>query len=553
MRVDEAGRLPSWVIPPSVIALGFAAAATSLANGFALDDQPIILANPRVHTLLPPWRYLQQTYWPPEIVGALYRPFAILGFSLEWRAGGGAPWLYHAVSVLLYLATILVVYRLAAELLPPAAAAITAALFAVHPVHVEAVANVVGQPEIAVALLEVAATLWFVWARRQGDLVTRDRGVIAALYLVACFTKEHGIMLPGLLLAAELTLIRDPRPVVDRLRRLVPLGGLLGLVGIAFLAGRTAVLGGLAGDAANVAIRGAGAGDRIVTMLGVIPHWCRLLWAPWHLQADYMPRELTRAAGMGPPQWLGAGLCAGLAWLGWRSREKSPVTTFGVLWVAITLFPVSNLLVPTGILLAERTLFSPSVGAMMALGGLVPLVDQRLRLAGRWARGPAIAALLVLVGAWTWRSAARAPVWRDNDTLYRQTLADAPRSYKVHWDYARLLARAGRPEEASREYGAALGLFRGDPALLAEIADARREAGSCEGAIPLYREAVMLAPEAWVSRTRLILCLARTGDLAAARTEMAVLAARGEGNATRVAQEIEEIARQLPLTRSKAP
>ncbi|MGH7702575.1 MAG: tetratricopeptide repeat protein, partial [Gemmatimonadales bacterium] len=150
-------------------------AAPSLSNGFAYDDVPIIQNNARVHTLASPWTYASQTYWPAAQDPSLYRPLTIWLYAVQWALGHGAPWLFHLVSVALYLAVCLALYALARALLPFPAAWLATALFIVHPVHVEAVANVVGQAELTVGLATMLAVGLYLRARRQGPPGTATR------------------------------------------------------------------------------------------------------------------------------------------------------------------------------------------------------------------------------------------------------------------------------------------------------------------------------------------------------------------------------------------
>ena len=118
---------------------------TSLRNGFALDDVHIIVENARVHTLDSFWRLFAQTYWPPEEGASLYRPLTMLAFAIQWVTGNGSPLVFHIFSSVLFAATCVAFYFLADELTSTRVALVAGALFAVHPVHVEVFANVVGQ------------------------------------------------------------------------------------------------------------------------------------------------------------------------------------------------------------------------------------------------------------------------------------------------------------------------------------------------------------------------------------------------------------------------
>ena len=104
--------------------------------------------------------------------------------------GDGAPWVFHAVNIALYVCLAVAVLRLARAAMSETAAIVAAALFAVHPVHVEAVANVVALSELIAALAMVLAVTIYVERRRTGPLRGRDIAGLAALYAVACFAKE---------------------------------------------------------------------------------------------------------------------------------------------------------------------------------------------------------------------------------------------------------------------------------------------------------------------------------------------------------------------------
>jgi hypothetical protein len=513
----------------AVLALG--ASVTSLGSGFAMDDLPVVLNNPRIHTLSEPWIYFSQTYWPPGQGPALYRPLTILAFAIEWAVGGGAPMIFHLVNTLCYAAASVVVLWLALEALPLPAAFLTAALFAVHPVHVEAVGNVVGQPEILVGILVSSAVAWYLHARRFGPLRARDSVLLGALYAAALLTKEHAIVLPGLIVCAELLVVSDGTSLRRRLEGLVPilLGFAAVLVGVWSV--RTLVTGGLVGRDIHPAFRDGHLETRLWTMLGVVPEWLRLLLLPMRLSADYNPQEIPVAAGFGWRAFTGLAVLAIAAGLVVRSWRRRPVMAFGILWVVLTLFPVSNLLLPTGILLAERTLFLPSVGAMLAVGatagGLLPAL-QSLAPARR---------TLVLAGLWTvvvvglLRSALRQPVWRDNQTLFAQTVRDAPTSYKAVAAHAVMLLETGQDTAGLREYRTALSIYPDDPNLFLDLGNWYLGKGRCEDALESYARVLELAPGHWAATSRSVLCLIHLDRLDQARAMAQTAVSRGDEGA----------------------
>ncbi|HVE77917.1 MAG TPA: tetratricopeptide repeat protein [Gemmatimonadaceae bacterium] len=514
-------RRPGWLAPAALVALALAASLTGLANGFTFDDVPIVQDNARVHTLSRWWEIFAMPYWPAEHLGGLYRPLTTLGFALQWAAGGGRPVAFHAASILLYVAVTIAVWRLAALLLAREAAWVAAALFAVHPVHVEAVGNVVGQAEVLVALPMILGVALYIRARRAGPLRWRTVAALLGLHAVACLLKEHGILLPGLLLAAELTVVADARPASARARALLPLFAAMAAVGVLFIIVRSAVPTVLEAQRAVAPMADFGLGGRFLTMLQVLKEWARLLLWPAHLSADYSPQELEvvdRISLALVPSLVIAGALVALVIAVWR---RAPVAALGVAWAAIMLVLVSNLVVPAGILLAERTLFMPSVGVVLALGAGYAAAERRARDAGPAARGAGVALLAGLLVAGVWRSADRQRVWRDNPTLFAQTVLDAPLSYNAHRLLAIELFRVHKDAQAEREMRVAMLLFDRDPVLFEDLAARYQLAGMCQHAVPLYEKAIALDPRRRKPRGYLADCLIQLG-----RFEEAAAAAR---------------------------
>ena len=512
-------------VAAAVLVVAIAASATSLGNGFTYDDRPLIVENERVHSLSGVPRLFGQTYWPQQNGAALYRPVTMTLFAVQWAAGDGSPKIFHAVNVLLYALVAVAVAALLLELLGRdrrghVIALASAALFAAHPVHVEAVGNVVGQSELVVALALITATIIYLRARARGVLDAPRIVAIVALYLVACMSKEHAVVFPALLLAAEVTILYSTQAAGTRRRALASIG-ILGVAGLAFLGLRASVVGGITGEFAHLAWGDATVGDRVLTMLRVAPEWVRLLLWPARLSADYSPRqievvhEFTSAAFTGALVVIGVAAIAALSWRRW------PMITFGILWAAIALLPVSNLIVASGVLLAERTLFLPSVGVVIAVAGVLHMIAERLSFETlpRWRRSAAFAVLTLIVVAGTMRSAQRQRIWRDNPTFFAQMLEDAPLSYRAHWARGAQLFDAGDKQEGEIELRLAAELFPRDPDLIEDLASRYLRAGLCVPAVPRFRQVLEMVPERSSSRMGLVACLLRDGNHAAAAAE----------------------------------
>ncbi|HEU4614770.1 MAG TPA: hypothetical protein VFS15_21910 [Kofleriaceae bacterium] len=502
---------------PSVALLALLGSVIGIVNKFAYDDHYIIELSSTVHALHDWWREFGRSYWPKNAGGDGYRPLTVIAYKVEWAIGHGSPIAFHAANILLYAATSVLVYVVARRMLPLWAAWLVAALFAVHPVHVEAVANVVGQSELLVALAVLGATLLYLRDRQSGPLRVSTAVWILVLYALGCLSKEHAVVLPALLVAAEVTVIADRTATRDRVLRLRPFYLAMLAVALAFIAVRSRVLadhslGGFEPFLPFSALR-ISAVDRALTAVGVVPQWIRLLYWPARLSADYGPPQIDIAQGPSILQLPGLLLLVGILAIGVVVRKRQPVVSFGIAIICITLLPSSNFILPAGIVLAERTLFLPSLGAMLIVGATVMAMAERLRDTERgiaWAPRARVAAQVACgaaLVAGTARSATRTTAWRDNETLFKQSVRDAPNSYRTHYVLGSWYLDTGRKGEGIEEYRTGLALFPYDPYLAFGLGEAYRHADMCGPALPLYKWAHQVDPEFPIGRTQYALCL----------------------------------------------
>ena len=396
-------------------------------GGFIEDDIGVIRERPELREGGDLLSVFGQTYWR-DVFGGLYRPLTIFSYGVDrivWGDDpeGGPPAVrgVHLTNLLLNAAATLLLYAgLSRRLGSTLGAWFGAALFAVHPSHVEAVVHMVGRADLL-------ASVGFLGAWWLHGLGGASRRILAALcYLVSLSSKEIGAALPAVLLVEALLL--GPRlPFAGFVRRqlaeLWPYAVALG----AFLLVRGLVLGDhmepprtwvLYGAGSFVAFKDPAAGEVLLTMLHAIGEYLLLLVAPLRLSADYsgFPHHTSLTA----PVVVSAACLALLvvaAFAAWRRGARQPL-----LWLSFfawALLPVSNLVVVSGIVMAERALYLPSVAFCALFGVLVPRFH-----AGGARRGALPLGLCVLVVALAAaRTAVRAPVWKDDRTLFEETVA----------------------------------------------------------------------------------------------------------------------------------
>jgi hypothetical protein len=480
------GRLWAWLIHrPRRAALlcavlGVLLHANTLGNEFAYDDVHVLIENEAIHDVENLPGLLVQPYWVGEFGDALglWRPATTLSLGLQWALWQDLAWPYHLINALAHgVATGLVVLLLATLASAPIAL-VAGLIFAAHPVHAEAVANIVGLAEIQAAAFYLAACLLHARAAPalgEGRYGGGRVAAVAALYLGAFLSKESAVTLPGALFLIDAA---RERIGLGELRAYVRSRGAvfaaLVLCAGAVLAGRILVLGSVAHPLGPLGGGLLEAGvPRVWTVAGIWTHYVRLMAFPLDLASDYSPNVIPIALGWTSLNVLGVVLAVGamlLTWASWRDRDLAPgsgsskLAGFGVLWFVIAISPISNVFFLAGVLLAERTLYLPSVGAVAVAGWLLVRFAERRREAG-------IGLIAVVVGLMGIRTWVRNPTWENNITVFETMLRDYPQSGRSQWVLGDLFFEQERIPEALASYRLAVGILGGYPQLLVQISN----------------------------------------------------------------------------------
>jgi tetratricopeptide (TPR) repeat protein len=199
-----------------------------------------------------------------------------------------------------------------------------------------------------------------------------------------------------------------------------------------------------------------------MVMVPAFVTWARLLLFPLHLSADYAPNAFTPGLTLTTAHLAGVVLLAAVGGATWWARRRLPALTFAIAWIAITASVAANIIVPTGVLLAERVLYLPSVGAAIAIGALW---ERLPRNATGWAASTLVLALLAA------RTLERIPVWREQERFYQALIHDAPDSYHSHWARGARAFDRGDARAGEREYFAAIRIHPEDAAVVQELGE----------------------------------------------------------------------------------
>ena len=417
--------------------------AIGLANGFAFDDVVLIPNDARVRDF-DLWALIARPYWNDSELG-LYRPLTSISFALDWAVSKSPAW-FHFTNMLWHALASALAYLLLGRFFRPGAALIGGLLFALHPVHVEAVANIVGRAEMIAATFFFAACL--VWTSRSIAATPRILLTLVC-YILAMFAKESAVVLPAVLVLVD---VAYGAPLRDYLRTRWRDIAALSVALVVFMIIRWSVIGGLAPVKLDPSLEvTTNAWQRILTALPAWPIFARLLTVPYTLLADYGPRVLMPVAEWTQAAVIGLTLVVvtvfgGLVALATGHRRWA----LGLLWFPITILTVSNFIFPIGVIVAERTLYLPAFAiCFAATAAWQAYATTRL----------AVALALSIALGFTVRSMTRIPDWKSTDSIMQAMLRDRPDGFRAHWHMARMARRDNVVPTALAQYDTALALW----------------------------------------------------------------------------------------------
>jgi len=441
-----------------------------LPADFTYDDKLIIRDNERIAEPSRVGEIFTTQYFGGSLASAQnYRPAVLLTYAVQRWVHGNRPTLFRAVNVAFHAgATVALAAVLLAIGFPRAPSLAVAILFAVVPIHVEAVTSLVGRAETLSALLVLLGALLWLRATAGGRFHAGPYVATLLLFSVAVFVKESAVVLPGLVLLAELFRGGKWRGVSETYRDASPrargafLGFLLPL-GLLFVA-RWIVLKGF------LISREAGIWDlenplvsfpaplRIANALNLAVRYVGKTLVPVGLSADHSAQALPLASGFAEPRaWFGALVLALAIAAAWRVRAGRPLALFGLLLFLGGLFPASNVPFVVGTIYAERLMYLPAAGVLAVVVALATPAWREVPRPSPWPWRPAVLAAAVLV--WGGVAAARNLAWRDDRTLFADMVEKFPRSAKAHYNVAYDAGRRGETELQKRHLESAVALF----------------------------------------------------------------------------------------------
>jgi len=516
--------LLTLVLAAVVLAVFWPAVGNEFVN---YDDDRYIVDNPSIQrgfdavSLRWAWTTNHMANW---------HPLTWMSHMLDWRLYGADPAGHHATSVVLHAVNTALVF-VVLEAMTGAAwrSALVAALFGLHPVHVESVAWVAERKDVLSTCLWLLTTLAYVaWTRRP----TRGRYALVALGLALGLTaKPMLVTLPATLVLLDYWPLGRLRSVGDlwaRVREKLPLVLIVVASCVATVLAQRS--GGAVGslDVYPLAVRFGNAVIAYATYL-----WMTI-W-PFALSILY-PHPKSVSGWRLATSLLVLALLTALAL---RERTRRPYLLVGWLWYVGTLVPVIGLVQVGDAAFADRYTYVPLLGIFVAVVWSLPAFPRLV---------PAVAALTLALLAV--RTHAQIGSWRDSVTVFTQSLAVEERNPVAHNnlafalddrgetaaaiehldralvlrpDYLTARVRLGnifltqeRLDEARAQFAAAVAIDPTSVAALTNLGRVLTDQDHAAEAIPLQERALAIDPTSTTAELNLGMALAAQGRTAEA-------------------------------------
>jgi tetratricopeptide (TPR) repeat protein len=455
-----------------LLAVAMLVYGNTLFNGFTFDDDPYILHNPTVTNLS------VSGLFHPTRASNVFRPVTFATFALNLAAGGAHPFGYHLLNLLLHALVALLLYLVLRKLLESVQqgatlAWVAAMLFAVHPIHTEAVASIVGRFELLAVAFLLAAWL----------LHLRDLPVLALLcFVLALMSKESAVAFVPLALAGDYA--------CGKLKPLARYGWLAG-VAAAYLALLWKIQGGRFGPRIisflDNPLARIPASLRILNAVHIAWKYVGLHVYPATLSCDYSYNAILLYAG----GWhilipMVATLLVLALWIWTLWTKRNAWFLAGAIYL-LGFAATANLFVPSGTIMGERLAYLPSAGFCL----LAALLWLRLE---NYQRRLAWAVLAVVVVALAARTVARNQDWHDNFSLFSAGARAVPGSAKMHFALGGEYMNHGELQAALPELQTALRIYPDYPEAMEFSGLVESQLGHDREALHYFKKGLLMTP-----------------------------------------------------------
>jgi len=406
--------------------------ANTLNNPFIWDDEVLVKNNVYIRN----FSYLKQIFTTGLFQGGgegghFYRPLMALSYVLDYKLWGLKPFGFHLTSILIHLATALLLFFLVLKISGKRMIGFIAALlFAIHPAHTESVAPIYGRGDVLFGLFTCLTCLLFMLKKKNTWVFIAG----LASFLLCLLAKETALMLV-LILGLGNYLFQWKKSKHEIIKWFSGYAILSALyIYLRFFVVKIT-------DARIISLtRDASILERTLTFLKSFILYLGLLIAPIRLHTE---REFLVSSFRNPFVLSSLILIVLLAVCLKRSFKKDKLVFFGLAWFLIFLAPISNILVPIRPTMAEHWLYVPSIGLLLVAANYLSKIKNKKSL---------YTVLGIIFILFSTRTIMRNDVWGNGFKFYKHDAQYSPESFLLHNNLGVEYFRNGQQKPAKESF-----------------------------------------------------------------------------------------------------
>ncbi len=442
-----------------------------LNHSFVYDDESTIVHNYFIRH----WSNLSDLFTSKyfTLSGELtYRPVVTLSYFIDYFFWHLNPLGYHLTNILLHAVNSILFFILVFFLFKKRTIALISSLFfSSYPLFSEAVNAIGFREDLLAFMFLILAFIFYLKASQQRDILCYSLSLTS--YFFSIFSKEMAITLPVLIVFYDLVIKERPahgkNPSLspfpegetfpffkERFRWLTHLKSsalhyYMGyfLIAVFYILSRFCLLRDPLES--QIPYPQDSLFVNFLTMVHVLASYVKLLFLPFHLNADYVvPTSVSPAK---TSFWLSVLFLIAIGILSFRLRQRSRIVFFGILWLFVTLIPVMNI-IPLGNLMAERYLYIPGAGFSMIVAHFLMHEETRFGMSHKIALTFPIVFFILMGNAYL--TLKRNNDWKDGLWLWSKTAITSPDSFRAHNNLGNAYEKKGFNTAALEEYKKAL-------------------------------------------------------------------------------------------------
>jgi len=469
--------LPNYIFVFFLIAVSFGIYINSLGGEFLIDDHTIIFKNENIHDIK--LFFSKDFNIRPGVFNELIR-------ALIWQIGDGSPFFYHLFNVLVHAACVILLFILCNNLFSNRALSFLSSLiFAVHPIHTEAVSWISGGPYAFATLWYLASMIFYI----KSDKSIMNLGLSVVFFCFCLLTNNAAISLPIMYLIYDLFFRKKTEKDNASLAKLrIIILSLVCLVGFIvagiFFINRNNLIHTI------FSFRGP---SYLIVATKALAYYLKIIYLPI-ARGLYHPFAYNTfdADKISPAFFISLIIIAVSIFAFLRCRKNAMPLSFGIGWFFVTYLPYSNI-IPICNIISERYVYLATVGFSIVLAYLFlkawELINRNLRYQAAL-RIIAMVILVLFLFSYAASTVMRNRDYRDIYTFWETNIENFPDGYMAYNNLAGTYYASGRFDQAIAYSWVNLMINPEQPHVWCNLGKVYREIGNLRQAKDCYQQAL---------------------------------------------------------------